>query len=377
MSTTALAAPIQWDDAQLLLTIKETVCRGATDAQFRMFIEVCKATGLNPFLKEIYFVPSVGVMAGRDGYLRKANEDPQFDGMETRVERDERNIPIKAICSVWRKDRGHAVICEAYFNEYQKQSDVWKKYPSAMIAKVAEVLALKRSFSINGVVTEDEIGNDEERGSKEAQKAYLADKGLTPYEKPKALPPATKPEVILELDNMLNKLPDTQGRVGPDKTIEMRHAAEVDEAKQILAEAQRDQDKKKGRSGAHGVIPLDKLANWKKLKDELRSFTGTDEIYVSTLRAKGYEHANEIQTKEHAQSIWNVLGVELKRQKERADNIKTLEEAATIIGARAFADLLGLHSCLTIEDALALSGDAWGQLITELTSVADGLKTKS
>jgi phage recombination protein Bet len=366
MSTTALAAPIQWDDAQLLLTIKETVCRGATDAQFRMFIEVCKSTGLSPFLKEIYFVPSVGVMAGRDGYLRKANEDPQFDGMETRVERDERNIPIKAVCSVWRKDRSHPVICEAYFNEYQKQSDVWKKYPSAMIAKVAEVLALKRSFSINGVVTEDEIGNDEERGSKEAQKAYLADKGLTPYEKPKALPPATKPEVIRELDTMLNAPPSP-------KTIEMRHAAEVAEADAALKEVA----KPKGRSGAHGVIPLDKLANWKKLKDELRSFTGTDEIYVSTLRAKGYEHANEIQTKEHAQSIWNVLGVELKRQKERADNIKTLEEAATVIGARAFADLLGLHSCLTIEDALALGGDAWGQLITELTSVADGLKTKS
>jgi hypothetical protein len=46
-------------------------------------------------------------MAARDGYLRVANENPQFDGMETRVERDDKNIPIKAVCTVWRKDRNH------------------------------------------------------------------------------------------------------------------------------------------------------------------------------------------------------------------------------------------------------------------------------
>ncbi len=44
----------QWNDQRLLDTIKETVCKGATDAQFRMFIEVCKGSGLNPFLKEIW-----------------------------------------------------------------------------------------------------------------------------------------------------------------------------------------------------------------------------------------------------------------------------------------------------------------------------------
>jgi phage recombination protein Bet len=159
----------------MLETIRQTVCKGATEAQFRMFIEVCKATGLNPFLKEIYYAPQIGVMASRDGYLRKANDHPQFDGMETRVERNDQNVPIKATCSVWRKDRGHPVICEAYYSEYKKASQVWQQYPSAMIAKVAEVLALKRSFAINGVVTEEEIG---EQGSKEAQQDYLRSKGI-------------------------------------------------------------------------------------------------------------------------------------------------------------------------------------------------------
>ena len=161
----------RYTDETMLNTLKETVCKGATTAQFRMFIEGCKGTGLNPFLKEIWFVPGVGVMAGRDGYLRVANENPMFDGMETKVERDAQSKPVKATCSVWRKDRSHPITCEAYFNEYKKAGNVWQTYPSAMISKVAEVLALKRSFSINGVVAEEEIGEPEPTRSEKVQAA--------------------------------------------------------------------------------------------------------------------------------------------------------------------------------------------------------------
>jgi phage recombination protein Bet len=161
----------RYDNPEIIATIKQTVAKGATDAQLRMFLEVCKRTGLDPFLKEIWYVPEKGIiMAGRDGYLRVANENPQFDGMGTVVERDAQKLPIKATCTVWRKDRTHPIICEAYFNEYKKSSPVWTQYPSAMISKVAEVLALKRSFAINGVVSEEEIGNDG-AGSREAAQA--------------------------------------------------------------------------------------------------------------------------------------------------------------------------------------------------------------
>lgn len=151
----------KFEDAGMVQTIKDTVCKGASDSQLKMFIEVCKSTGLNPFLKEIWYVAEKGIiMAARDGYLRVANENPNFDGIETRVERDQNKVPIKAVCTVWRKDRNHPVICEAFYNEYAKPSPVWKQYPSAMIGKVAEVLALKRSFAINGVVSEEEVGHD-------------------------------------------------------------------------------------------------------------------------------------------------------------------------------------------------------------------------
>jgi len=161
----------KYDQAEVIAAIQQTVCKGSTDAQLRMFIEVCRSTGLNPWLKEIYYVADKGIiMAARDGYLRVANENPNFDGMETRVERDEKGVPVKATCTVWRKDRTHPIICEAWYSEYKKSGPVWNQYPSAMISKVAEVLALKRSFAINGVVTEEEIGNDG-AGSVEAARA--------------------------------------------------------------------------------------------------------------------------------------------------------------------------------------------------------------
>jgi phage recombination protein Bet len=178
----ALALPSRYDQAEVIATIKATVCKGASDAQLRMFLEVCKETGLSPWLKEIYFVAEKSIiMASRDGYLRVANEHPMFDGMRTHVERDEKNVPIKATCSVWRKDRSHAITCEAYYSEYKKSGPVWSQYPSAMISKVAEVLALKRSFAINGVVTEEELSTEPMRKGPQVA-AVMAEQIPEPHE---------------------------------------------------------------------------------------------------------------------------------------------------------------------------------------------------
>jgi len=44
------------------------------------------------------------------------------------------------------------------FQEYYKPAgNIWKTYPSAMILKVAESIALKKAFSINGLVTQEEM----------------------------------------------------------------------------------------------------------------------------------------------------------------------------------------------------------------------------
>lgn len=230
-----------YESREVIETIKQTVAKGATDAEFKMFLEICKGTGLNPFLKEIWCaVPmkdgqrsqygQVLIMAARDGYLRVANEHPMFDGIETRVERDEATkIPVKAVCSVWRKDRSRPTICEAYFNEYYKpgyggKPSVWDTYKSAMIGKVAEVLALKRSFSINGVVTEEEIGSleyqqQDPRGTKEAAKE-VAERKIAEMKQSKptvTIPAEIHGEVMgdTQRDDLIEGIKDELKRICP------------------------------------------------------------------------------------------------------------------------------------------------------------------
>lgn len=173
---------INYDDKKTIETLKATVALGATDEEFRMFAEICKATGLNPFKKEIWFIKTKGytkndgtqvpgkvqIMTGIMGYLSIANSHPQFDGMECEIERDKEGKPLRAIAKVWRKDRKFPSVGEAMWSEYyqkgqeykgQYKPSVWDQKPSIMISKVAKSIALREAFSqqLSGTYTEDEM----------------------------------------------------------------------------------------------------------------------------------------------------------------------------------------------------------------------------
>jgi len=74
-------------EGQLAL-IKKTIAKGATDDELRLFLEVARATDLNPFAKEIYFVKytmrngtaNVAMPVGIDGLRRKAAESGDYAG---------------------------------------------------------------------------------------------------------------------------------------------------------------------------------------------------------------------------------------------------------------------------------------------------------
>jgi len=310
----AVATKTEWD-AEMIQTLKQTVAKGATDAEFFMFRQICESTGLNPFLKEIWCaVPmkngqrnpygQVLIMASRDGYLRVANEHPMFDGIQTRVERDEKNIPIKAVCTVWRKDRAHPTIAEAYFNEYYKPSyndkpGIWDIYKSAMISKVAEVLALKRSFSINGVVTEEEIGEQEPRGSKEAA-AEVATRKIAALK-------AGTPHQELEVTTA-----DAQYINDEREAIQLEHIPEAErfdrnappsELEQKLADSIQQVDMKK------------MLEQFSGIKTKFQDL-GAESEYYRILNTAGFEKSNQIRPLSAGRAIYKEMAariIELKR----------------------------------------------------------------
>lgn len=168
--------------------IKNTVAQHATPDELRMLLYLSKEYGLDPLKKEIYFIKYAGkstILTSRDGYLKIANGNPAFDGLESDViyqsdkliKRPDGSLHLEygvdhlafdksklsgAFCSVFRKDRSKATTVFVSIRDYYKKgAPIWEQYTNAMILKVAEAMALKRAFSISGLVTKEEIEDKE------------------------------------------------------------------------------------------------------------------------------------------------------------------------------------------------------------------------
>lgn len=149
------------NDMQMLQTLRNTIAPGLTDAEFLLFAEVCKATGLNPITKEIWPIKVNGrlqPMTGINGFLRIANSHTQFDGMEVSFEWDGKAL-VSCTVKVHRKDRKFPSVATAYWSEYSKPSPVWKQMPTVMLSKCAKSLAIREAFiqELGGLYTAEEM----------------------------------------------------------------------------------------------------------------------------------------------------------------------------------------------------------------------------
>lgn len=172
--------PASWlDDPNAVRLVASTVAKDATKDELSMFLHLAREYGLDPFAKEIWFIKRGGnptIMTSRDGYLKVANQHPQMRGMESDVvyegdtfrktsqgvehsySTSKRTAIVGAYALVYRRDRDMPVYVFAPFKDYSAGgSPTWRQYPHAMILKVAEAMALKRAFSLSGLVTQEEM----------------------------------------------------------------------------------------------------------------------------------------------------------------------------------------------------------------------------
>lgn len=162
---------INYDKRETIETLKATVAKGATDAEFRMFTEICRATGLNPFKKEVWFIKAGDrpqIMTGIHGFYAIANGNSDFDGVEVGViGRAGEYLPqtypgndyIGAWAKVYRKDRRLPTEGIAMLADYDKGSGNWRTMKRVMICKCAESVALRKAFpqQLNGLYTSEEM----------------------------------------------------------------------------------------------------------------------------------------------------------------------------------------------------------------------------
>lgn len=191
--------------------IKSTVAKGATDDELKWFLYQASVLGLNPLTKEIWFIKRVKktansfgkwdyprlpngqidykdadlvIMTSKDGYFKKASENPDFLGIQS-MEVRENDIfemgfdgtSMKVRKHEWKaKDRGEIIAawaCVTYrdgskdwnyirFDEYcqsynGKATGTWESNPTAMIKKCVENPLLKKAGKLSGITTAEEM----------------------------------------------------------------------------------------------------------------------------------------------------------------------------------------------------------------------------
>jgi phage recombination protein Bet len=151
----------QSNPLEMLNALRNSVAPGLTDAEFQLFGEIVRSTGLNPITKEVWAIKAGGrlqLMTGINGFLKIANSHPQYDGMEVEYEWDEAKL-ISATAKVYRKDRRFPSVATAYMAEYKKSTPIWQQMPSVMLAKCAKSLAIREAFiqELGGLYTAEEM----------------------------------------------------------------------------------------------------------------------------------------------------------------------------------------------------------------------------
>lgn len=190
MSNNELAVIYEVDGNEIKLTpsiVQEYIVGSnakITLPEFKFFTELCKARGLNPFLKEAYCIKygnePAAMVVGKDAILKRAILHPQYNGMSSGIivtnekkEVIERQgtfkLPSEELVGGWakvfRKDWEHPTYVSVSFDEVaQRKRDGnlnsnWATKGATMVEKVAKVRALRETFieKLGGMYEAEEI----------------------------------------------------------------------------------------------------------------------------------------------------------------------------------------------------------------------------
>jgi len=175
--------PLSEDNIALL---RATTLSKFTDAEVATFVQTCDRTQLDPLARQIFPVGRwdrrqnrevMSIQVSIDGYRLVAARTGQYQGQTETCWYDEQNggwvdvwlqnyPPAAAKVGVWRQGFREPLYGVARWSSYvqtQKNGQpnpMWSRMPEVMIAKVAEALALRKSFpnELSGVYTDDEMG---------------------------------------------------------------------------------------------------------------------------------------------------------------------------------------------------------------------------
>lgn len=237
--------------AAMMQFVKDQIMNGASDSELMAFVQVAKATGLDPMRRQIYAVARWDKneqrnkwiwQASIEGFRSVADGSGSYEGQvgpfwcgpdgQWRDVWLSNTPPAAAKVGVLRKGWREPLYRIALYSEYVqrtkegKVTKFWLEKPTLMLAKCAEAQAIRAAFPqrLSNVYSEEEIPKEVEVKAEVAQVSPQAQKE-TP--KSTALPSEVGAQGQQDVSSGLKAIIDRAAKGGPDAAKPKQESQEL------------------------------------------------------------------------------------------------------------------------------------------------------
>lgn len=202
-----------------------------SNEEFLACCMVAREHALNPLTKEIYFMKTkagtIQPIVSVDGWIRKCNEHPQFDGLEVTDVRDPDVNVVAMTCSIWRKDRSRPTVVTEYLSECKANGGpVWAKSPLRMLRNRVICQCARVAFGFAGIMEPDEF--ESWNGGMKDVTPSVPDVPDIPYDIPDIPETSEAVELIADVEGFLNHLED-EIATAKSEGVDLSEVAEANE----------------------------------------------------------------------------------------------------------------------------------------------------
>jgi phage recombination protein Bet len=375
-----LALRTEFPQDQIDLIRKQVAPAGTTNDELALFLRYAQQTGLDPFSRQIYLSERRSSVNGQWVVTRKP--EVTIDGFRLIAERTQQYAgqlgpfwcghdgqwvdvwladapPAAAKLGIVRHDFKEPLWSVALYREYAqlnkegRPNSMWAKYPSVMLAKCAESLALRRAFprELAGLYTREEMPEEKADATQAAQD--VAQQRIQHLAAPKVAP-----EVIQDLAATLD-------RVSP---LAADFANEPEEPKAAV--------KRTPKPKVSSALSFDVLGTFREVKTLMHAIDPTDAAYYGVLEQHGFKKSNEIPDTDTARLVYKSLVAAHKSLKTNAANRAEVQDIAQQMGADAFWTYAGTVG-IDPEALENLTGDALLRFLADLRAEFESRKVKA
>lgn len=185
--------------------VVDYLCPAATVQEVGLFLQLCAAQRLNPWIGEVYLIKygdkPAQIQAGKEAFTKRAASNPDYEGFEAGIIYADANgricrrdgsayypqvgeMLVGGWCRVYCKGK-RPFYDEVALQEYSTGKNLWTSKPATMIRKVALVHCLREAFpdTFAGLYSAEELERDQMRHDRAAQPvaaSVVADEAATP-----------------------------------------------------------------------------------------------------------------------------------------------------------------------------------------------------